>query len=238
MASDDIYISKKRCKDDFLPKVEIALNNVGGDGYNVSAGKQNLLDNLVFKVIKSDYKGFFPEDTYEERNKLDTAFRVGGDRTGSDSNEEQVSGSTEGLAHNTIATLSVNVSASRNKKSSKKRVISSQAIPPGRRTRQETGYEVYICKYEVSLNVNCDVSLSNWSWWNSWRIWRWWSYSNNSAKSKNSEGVNNSEVEVNGYVKTVSAHYVLSKINGWDESKSTVIIEMEHEANCERYVVY
>ncbi len=227
--------------------MEIALKCAGGEGYYYLSGKEDFLKSLSIKLVECQRKTFLPSKTYEERNGLATEFQVGGDR-----NEEQVSGSADGSTNGAV-TIGANTSA---KKLKNEHVMSSKTIPPRSTLRCETGHEVFACKFEVSLKINCDISFSNWK-------WSLWSSSNDPAKlndplkSKSNDSLKsndtlkstdtlklndvgkvNNSVKLNGHMKTVSARYVLSKLEGWNESTDTAIIELQCRVETERHGIY
>ncbi len=116
-------------------------------------------------------------------------------------------------------------------------VMSSKPLPPRSTLRRETGYEVFACKFEVSLKICCDIKFSNWTWINVLASSKDPSKSNDSLKS-NDIAKSNDSVKMNGLMKIVSARYVLSMLEGWDDSNGIAIIELPCQVETERRGIY
>ncbi len=145
--------------------MEIALKHAGGNGYCYVSGKEDFFKSLLISQVNCQRNAFLPSSkTYEERNELKgTEFQFRGDYTGSDSREEKMRDTAERLFNMTVMTIGCNDSASGCKKSESMLFMNSNT-PPRSTLRRETGYDLYSCKYEFSLKINCGINFSNWRW--------------------------------------------------------------------------
>ena len=204
---------------EILSDLENALERAGGESYSLLSEneKTKLFKNLDRKFIKKEEIDFIPSKIYEETNNLDTKFQVGGDHTGSDSNEQQMSGSAEGSTNGCVMAASTNISASKQIKSSSECVTRSQPLPAKSSLRRETGYYTYSCTFKVSLRNDCTVRFTKWRNLHWLYFWLWGSSSIDPGNLVDS-------VNVNGYIKTVSGQHVLSKLNGWNKEDKAATI--------------
>ena len=202
--------------------MEMALKHAGGNGYYYESGKEDFFKSLSIKTFECQQTTFHPSSkkTYEKRNELkDIPYKLEIDSTVLNTSEEKTGSFAEGsfMINGTGTTISGNVganvganvggdaSASLHKKLEVNHVMNSEPVPPRSTLRHETGYDVYTCKYELSLKINCDI---NYNIKRQWGLF-WWRSSNN------------------GDSITVSAEHVLSMVKGWNEKTKTVTIEYE-----------
>ncbi len=220
IASNDFGKGLHVCEAKVFSLLEVALKRAGGKDYYVLSGKEDFLDSINCKMIECQQRGFLASSTmYEGRNDLDTEFKIKGDYRGVVINEKLVKSADESFAKGDLQALPVGtvalVSSSEEctqKKSKSECVTVSQPIPPKSILRHERGFNFFDCKFEVSLKVNDgSVTFSSWIWKHWPLIWKWW-----------------------GYLETVPARDVLSKVKGWDNSKGTAIIELQCKVETER----
>ena len=222
--------------------------------YYYVSGKEDFFKSLSIKLVECQQKTFLPSKTYEERNGLAFMFQVVGDRstgldinsTGLDIKKEPVSDAAEGSTNGAVTIGANNDSASVRKN---EHAMSSKPLPPRSTLRRETGHEVFACKFEVSLKICCDIKFSNWTWINVLASSKDPSKSNDSLKSNDIAKSNdslksndiaklNDSVKMNGHMKIVSARYVLSMLEGWDDSRGIAIIELPCRVETERRGIY
>ncbi len=194
------------CETKITSLLEVALNDAGGKDYYVtSAGKENFFKSLNRKTIGCREKGFVASSKRYEVNYLDIEYQRDYEKTVS--KEEQVKHIGEHSASGDMQVSVVNagvhngVKDCTQTKSGEECVTYSQYLPAKSVLQHETGFTLSDCKFEVSLNFNCDVTFRHWS-----LIWRWFSSS-----------------------KTFTARYVLRNLEGWDQSRSTAIIYLQCE---------
>ncbi len=216
MASNSISLMEYKAE--VYSCLELALKASGtsllGEYYSIKKlQKEQFFQNVSIMSLNCQFKLFIPSKVYEESNDLDTAFHVKGDptrRKGSKSNELQLKGGLKAGVPNIFAKvikLCADANALVHMKSSEECVVNSEPIPSGAKLRREKGYDVFVCQVEVSLRV---PSLQV-----GFYVWKLFK----------------------DEVKTVPARTILSKLQGWDESRGTAIIEIEHQVEAEHHVI-
>ncbi len=174
--------------------------------------KERFYDNVSDKEIESEQiKSFHMLKSVEQVNETDTEFHVEKKptlRKGSTGKEVKVEGGAEaGACVQNVAKVSTFFTGAVRKESSDAWVECDQAIPAKTKLRRETGYSVSVCKVELSLRAP--------SYTVDFYETHWWGRK----------------------TEAVPARAILSKLKGWDESRGTAIIEIEHQVEAERHVI-
>ena len=155
------------CDTKFTSLMEAALKYAGGKDYHVtSAGKDNFFKSLHRKTIGCREIEFVPSFQSVEVNNLDIEYQRESIKTVS--NEKQVKRIAAHSANGDVKALSVVNAGVHNgakecsrSKSGEECVTHGQYLPPKTMLQHMTGSTLLDCKFEVSVNVNCDVAFSH-----------------------------------------------------------------------------
>ena len=213
---------KKLCETEILNVMESALKNAGGEDYYLTpAGKEDFLKSLNPKITECYQKGFLPSSKRIKVNNLNFEFQIDGDYIKIVRREGEWNRVAELTANGDVQAFSANAEIRNDAKECIRNKLSGECISHGQylpaqaKLLHETGYEIYDCTFEISVNVNSYVTFSNWRWYHWFYFWKLFS----SSQQK------------------FTARYVLSAIEGWDYSKGTAKIELQCNVETEHDII-